>query len=73
MHKLDVSIISLSLQQGVSKIILLLLEDAQVYAQQSVVYCLGQDSTEVSLDLIKFRFYKHKNLHGNVLEEITSG
>ena len=38
MHKLDVSIISLSLQQGVNKIILLLLEDAQVYAQQSVVY-----------------------------------
>lgn len=40
-------------------------EDVQVYAQKSVVY-YGQDSTEVTLDLIKFRFYKHENMHGNV-------
>lgn len=43
MHKEDVCIISLSLQ-GVSKIILLLLEDAQVYVRTTVSSILGHDS-----------------------------
>lgn len=52
MHKLDVSIISLSLQ-GVSKIILLLLEHTLGSVHKTVSSLLGQDSTEVTLNHYK--------------------
>ena len=76
MHKEDVCIISLSLQ-GVSKIILLLLEDAQVYVRTTVSSILGHDSMKhlwlCKVQILQTRKYAWECLKSwSILEELKS-